>query len=368
MTIEIIPSTFTIDLDLAPGDRWKHVVSARKSAVIHFSQNIKSIIKKELGSIIAWLHIPLLRPLCYLKCIPKTLSQEIYGIAQEMNDIISANKEFNLVNITYSDLVLFNVALDFLAKCTSIIASTRDGQIHARTLDWDIPLLKELTIVVQFKKAGEIIYQGVTFLGCVGLLTGMRNNGFSVSYNFRKTTINKFSLMHLLGAYISQTQISFLLRQVLDKCKNYNCAKHFLENIRTASSGYIIICGIQINEGIIIAKNANRAKNTYGNDYIICMNDKKYLIQTNHDYNFDYDSYDEIRTVDPKWAGDDIVLQSTIERKKTAESLLCNRNLSLYNVENVMCVTPIQNPTTVFTCIMTPSINRLNCYLDIWKG
>src|SRR5689334_18597476 len=114
--IETLAPTFIVDLDLPPRERWKHIVQQRKPAV---------------------LHVAVLRPLCWMKCIPTTYSQELAGMAEEMNNVLCKNATATITRITYSDLVLFNIALDFLARCTSVVASTRNGQVHGRTLDWD---------------------------------------------------------------------------------------------------------------------------------------------------------------------------------------------------------------------------------------
>ncbi len=70
--------------------------------------------------------------------------------------------------------------------CTSIIAQTANGTLyHARNLDYYFPVLQRLTAQVDFMENGKVLYTGTVFVGYVGLLTGKKPNGFSVSLNQR---------------------------------------------------------------------------------------------------------------------------------------------------------------------------------------
>ena len=47
---------------------------------------------------------------------------------------------------------------------------------------------RRLLLDVDFQKQGRTIFKGTTWIGYVGILTGMRvSNGYSVSVNFRHT-------------------------------------------------------------------------------------------------------------------------------------------------------------------------------------
>ena len=54
--------------------------------------------------------------------------------------------------------------------------------------DYSIPGLRNLTAKIVFTRGGEVQYYGTTFVGYVGLLTGMRPHAFSVSVNERTIT------------------------------------------------------------------------------------------------------------------------------------------------------------------------------------
>lgn len=84
------------------------------------------------------------------------------------------------------------------AHCTSIVVDGPDGTpIHFRTMDWGdadrttlgggMPELKAITVMIDFQRDGKTVYSATTWAGYVGVLTGMRHGGWSVSVNFRVT-------------------------------------------------------------------------------------------------------------------------------------------------------------------------------------
>ena len=46
--------------------------------------------------------------------------------------------------------------------------------LHVRNLDYGIPDLQNVTVNVDFTQKGSVVYRGTTFVGYVGLLTGVR--------------------------------------------------------------------------------------------------------------------------------------------------------------------------------------------------
>jgi len=48
-------------------------------------------------------------------------------------------------------------------------------------MDWDLELLKDLTIIVDFKYSGQIMFTATTWVGYVGVFTGMKPFGYAVA-------------------------------------------------------------------------------------------------------------------------------------------------------------------------------------------
>ena len=115
--------------------------------------------------------------------------------------------------MSFNQLVQLNIGYDSLARCTSIVVRKPflslftsllsllllsycqhvkvedEGGIpyHLRNMDWDMDLLRDAVINVEFWKRGVKICTAATFLGFVGFYTAMRENQFSVALNFRKS-------------------------------------------------------------------------------------------------------------------------------------------------------------------------------------
>ncbi|EEH40022.1 hypothetical protein PAAG_08885 [Paracoccidioides lutzii Pb01] len=127
-------------------------------------------------------------------------------------------------------LVSLNVVLDLLMGCTSGGARCRDAQdssskmLHFRTLDWGMDVLRELIVQLEFVRSPEtekVLATSITYVGFVGVLTGVRRN-LSVSLNFRpnhdmsKRFANlKFYANRLLVLLGIRRSVSSLLRQYL---------------------------------------------------------------------------------------------------------------------------------------------------------
>ena len=92
-------------------------------------------------------------------------------------------------------LIAFNVFLDLLMGCSSGGATVHDTDrlpsssakmVHFRTLDWDMPSLRRVLVILDFvlEPGGEVVASSITYAGFVGVLTGVRR-GVSMSLNVR---------------------------------------------------------------------------------------------------------------------------------------------------------------------------------------
>mmetsp|Transcript_30555 Transcript_30555/g.29991 ORF Transcript_30555/g.29991 Transcript_30555/m.29991 type:complete len:84 (-) Transcript_30555:560-811(-) len=79
--------------------------------------------------------------------------------------------------------LFLNYIYELQAYCTSIVARQADGTIiHGRNLDFEpTDPMRDLTFIADFVKDGETVFQAVQFAGIIGVYTGVRKGGFSVS-------------------------------------------------------------------------------------------------------------------------------------------------------------------------------------------
>ncbi|CAI5445268.1 unnamed protein product [Caenorhabditis angaria] len=260
------------------------------------------------------------------------IREELKGISEASNLPLG---EIVGLNILY-DIAAFDRKHIFGLGCTSIVAQNSDGVIyHGRNLDYDMTgLLKNITIFVDFKKNGQILYSGITFALYNGLLTGQKPGKFSVSLNARYS-----------GAYIDnilmefytkfRRPVSFFIRETLENAENYEIAVDRLSKTHLISPSYIIVAGVNKNEGVVISRNRWKAADIYKLDTFGKKN-QWYLVETNFDH----------------WKGDHDPRRLTAisELKKIG-----SKNLNAASMMNVLSTAPVRNNMTVFSTVLSPA-------------
>ena len=89
-----------------------------------------------------------------------------------------------------SGVLVLQVAYEAFAACTGIVVDAsgeRAHPLHLRTMDWDMPALAALTCEVDFVRGGALLFRATTWVGYVGVLTGLKPGAFSVAVNYRRT-------------------------------------------------------------------------------------------------------------------------------------------------------------------------------------
>ena len=207
-----------IDLALRPQDRYTTLATLYQAQLEHLIALFDDLLR-DVG-IPFQLHGTINRAarLLLRKVHSKTETEEIRGISRA-------------TGMSMYLLVAFNVVLDLLMGCTSSGVKTQNGPVqpprmlHFRTLDWGMDPLRAVTVQLDFtnsKMSGtRILCSSVTYVGYVGVLTGVRKN-LSMSLNHRgihnAQTLGErmnFRLHHLLVLLGYRQSISSMLRDYL---------------------------------------------------------------------------------------------------------------------------------------------------------
>ncbi|KAL6700658.1 beta subunit of N-acylethanolamine-hydrolyzing acid amidase domain-containing protein [Trichoderma pleuroticola] len=287
---EPIP-TYRIDLSLPPAERYVKLAS-------DFAPRMKQItplFDTVLESAVPW---SLLRSI--VKFAALLILRRVYS-SEETQELVGIS---TASGVDLHFLVAFNLLLDTLLGCTSggVLTRLKKGKggethlgekqtdteprarmMHFRTLDWGMPELRSVLVVLEFVRSKAegpqtVIARTVTYAGFVGVLTGVRQN-LSVSLNFRPThNCSALSLrMHqslvLLGV---QPSISSVLRQHLLRPERHHPAINSVaESITKTRSApcYIILCSG--TETTVIQKDLVNAQTKSAVDFIV---------HTNHDF------------------------------------------------------------------------------------
>ncbi|KAF4992503.1 hypothetical protein FDECE_13692 [Fusarium decemcellulare] len=175
---------FVVDLSKPPEDRYAHIVPHFQNAVEScnlpdlFDELLHDLAGNTLGKALA--------------AVSRVLMRRVY-VSEESAELKGISKA---MGIPMHIMVAFNVLLDLLLGCTSGGARTIDPNsysspwatriLHFRTLDWGMDRLRRIVVELDFVRhaGGPVVATTVTYLGYVGVLTGVRK-GLSMSLNFR---------------------------------------------------------------------------------------------------------------------------------------------------------------------------------------
>jgi hypothetical protein len=214
----IIPK-FVVDLSLPPETRYNHIIPHFQDSVTAcnlpslFNELLETIAGPRYGKVLA--------------TVARYTLRRVHS-AEETTELTGIS---HAIGIPMHILVAFNVLLDLLLGCTSGGVRTLDPQspgqatrmLHFRTLDWGMEQLRQIIVELDFVcfTGGPVIATSITYLGYVGVLTGVRK-GISMSLNFRphhaqETAWQEFSFrwnqaMVVLGY---RQSISSTLRNIL---------------------------------------------------------------------------------------------------------------------------------------------------------
>lgn len=163
-------------MDLPPQQRWQEIgklyakpvtelINYIKHFIVEFSPKLQALIdlvEKDLAPMV--------------DTLPAPYADEIKGLS-------------TATGVSLSDMALYNIFYEVFTLCTSIVGQDPQGNMyHGRNLDfglflgWDVKndtwllseLLRPLIVNVNYTRGGELKYKTVTFVGFVGVITGIR--------------------------------------------------------------------------------------------------------------------------------------------------------------------------------------------------
>lgn len=114
------------------------------------------------------------------------------------------------------------------------------------------------------------------FAGCVGVYTGMKEGAFSITENQRAKSGQKdiASLFQTITMLLrGHKSISWVIREALLECNNYECAYNKINETPTISPAYVILAGTKGYEGVIFSRDrystANISQLSENNWYLL---------------------------------------------------------------------------------------------------
>ena len=204
------------------------------------------------------------------KNISEEYKDEIYGIS------FSASRDFQYLGSNYQRLLNYHAAHDIghavqnlaLVGCTSFGtwggASEDSTMIIGRNFDfWVGDKFSEEKIVAFFNPTKGHKFMTVTWGGFVGAVSGMNEEGLSVTINAAKSSI----------PYASATPVSLVAREILQYAKNIGEALAIAKSRKMFVSESFLVASANDNKAVIIEKTPDDI-DVYDphKDMIICTN------------------------------------------------------------------------------------------------
>ena len=205
---------YVIDLSLPPVKRYQRVAADFEPEIATLPALFDNVVEN-LATKVSTPMIHRIARLLLRRVHNKEQNAELLGIQE-------------ITGIKMYLLVAFNVLLDLFMGCTSGGVRTKSvtretKMLHFRTLDWGMDPLRKVVVQLDFieKPGGPIIATSITYVGFVGVLTGVKK-GLSMSLNFRpnhdassRLANFRFYFHHILVLLGARASISSLLRNYL---------------------------------------------------------------------------------------------------------------------------------------------------------
>lgn len=305
---------FIIELNDPPKRRWDHIID-------YYKQDLRSIRDTIINDI--------LPPGSLAKMLSASVAQAAALLSKL--GIVMYSKELKGISersgLSLGELTLMQFGYEAASCCTSVAVSDENNggkPVHIRTMDWGIEALGPLTCEVEFQRAGVTQFFTTTWPGYVGVLTGMRPNGYSTSVNFRVTSSGYWS--NIVESISYSWPIGYLVRSVLESDTTFDVATTHLANSDLIAPVYFTCVGTEVNEAKLITRNRRSEEQQ------LCMECVGPIVQTNIDH----------WNRDPN---DDILY--SIERRDLAYHLLESRSSSpsgsYEDLWSILSVHPIRN-------------------------
>jgi len=288
------------------------------------------------------------------------------GIIMYKDEILEISK---ILEITFEECLMMQLTYEFFSACTTAVKYQYDikDYILVRTMDWDLPELKDITVKLIFKNSsvhhpGGALFEAIGWAGCVGIFTGIKRadpeiDSYAIALNYRRTLTPdiKENIAALFKGYFP---CSFYLRKILSEKES--CANVSLESLQKVF--FVAPCYLTIlkrGKEILQPSNPKLSTRQYKNDsyilirgrtnYKIKKGDSKFLIQTNID------------DVSPSSACDNILYSKeryTHMSRLYIGKILQNLNGVISHIEKF----PVTNEETIYKCIMT---TKEFLYIDV---
>jgi hypothetical protein len=155
------------------------------------------------------------------------------GVTMYEDEIEEISK---ILGITPLECLLFQLSYELCSACTSAILKVNGKYLHFRTMDWDLPELKPLTIKISVYRGTDYLFDAITWAGCIGIFTGIKKNRYTISLNYRRNPVPDI-LSNIYCAFSGHFPSAFCIRHLLES----DMDPKWLEEVQLIAPAYYTV-------------------------------------------------------------------------------------------------------------------------------
>lgn len=264
-----------------------------------------------------------------------------------------------------SSILAFNLGYEIMGACTSVVAQDSNGYMyHGRNLDFGLflgtesvdgsfqwtntDLLRQITVITDFTRDGEVLYSSVSYLGYIGLLTGVRKGGVTVTVDTRfDDNLDAFLKAWIRDPTDDASLLAQALRVQIEEPAVGASFEAYVEKLgrtRLVGPAYAIIGGPNVGQGVVLTIQPNatvpvdtwRITDEDGLPSDAAVEDKFYVLETN------YDHWEEPPKIDDR-------MHSAYD---CMDNYITKDGVSKDSIYSMLAAMPTRNRLTTYTAIM----------------
>lgn len=318
---------FTVNLDEKPENRWNDVINEYKTKFNDVLNVMDRLLQGFTRTALTWL--------------TWFYSEQVFYI-DELKAISAKS------GIELEKLIILQLCYELFACCTSILINEGEKIIHYRTMDWEMPALKDLTINVDFVKNDKHIFSATTWAGYVGVMTGIKPDVCTLALNYRRSADSGSILTNLNKSINGAWPVGFLMRHLLETEISYDKIKNYLSNSSLIAPCYLTVGGVKSGEGVILCRTRDKTDKIQ----VLGNNDHDFIVQTNIDYDKEYDN--TVPNI--------MYSQQRIQSVKNIMQDYGETNNVKFIIQR-FSIWPIINETTIYATVMCCKQNKMYSYI-----
>jgi len=334
--------TVTVNLDLEPEDRYTDILMNKilkygwEYTYVPVIEFYNTLVPPEVQPLFANISMKM------DEYFPEEYARELRGLYQLVVQV-GHEDEFTLDMI-----VTLNMMYEWMTFCTSIVSEDDAGVMwHGRNLDWNFDgfSLWNLTMLANYQRGGVTQFSTITWAGYIGILTGFKANGFSITVDQREHYEPEGIRGNLMAIENGSALVGFFLRDVFQNYSTFTDTLPHLINDSLASSVYLIMGGLAKDEGVVVTRDRDSARDVWKWGNPDPGMEDWYLVETNYDH----------------WNGDN-PLDPRQTEAINALNKLGRENLDADTLFDVMQTPGVLNDGTQYTIIGNTRYDYFHAY------